>query len=229
MNKLAIILLDLENIWRGLIRNHEETRKNPVGLSDLFFGIRKIISNLEEREKKVLTFIFLPPHYRNVCGVAGEGTFLWSFCPTYGTGRTRYNSADQNIIRLANLIARPENRETVSSFFGTGPRSYIEAWAEKIFQAGKVPIFWPDESNPSKQKRYKKKILQALNYFFDGKALITDVCLLSGDSDFKQAVERLKKRGINVIISSAPNDSLSLDLLEVADEFWEFPRSPAPH
>lgn len=226
---VAVLLVDLENLWHCLIRNPAETKKNPVGLSDVFSGIRKIAATLRN-QGKVFTFIFLPPHYRNVAEVAGTDDLLWSFCPTFGAGRTRYNSADENIIRLANLIAQPRNCQShIQDIFGIGALSFIEVWAERIFQSGKVPIFWPDGGSANKRKHSGKKIRAALKSFLNEKSRITDVCLFSGDSDFQAAVERLQNRGINVIISLLPNDSLSLDLLAKANEFWDFPRETAPH
>lgn len=228
---LAILLVDLENLWRGLIRNLAETKKSPVGFSDVFSGIRKITDILRDQGKRVFTFVFLPPHYCNVTEIAqDEDELLWSFCPTFGSGRTRYNSADQIIIRLANLIARPGNcHSRIHNFFGLGHLSYIETQAERIFKSGKVPIFWPDGKSKNERAYSRKKIRAVLKHLLDQRRMVTDVCLLSGDSDFQTAVERLQKRGINVIISTMPNDSLSPDLLASANEFWDFPRELAPH
>lgn len=228
---LAILLVDLENLWRGLIRNLAETKKSPVGFSDVFCGIQKITDILRDQGKKVFTFVFLPPHYRNVTEIAqDEDDLLWSFCPTFGSGRTRYNAADQIIIRMANLIARPGNcHSRIHKFFGMGYLSYIETQAEQIYKSGKVPIFWPDGKNKDERAYSRKKTRAALKHFLDQKGMITDVFLLSGDSDFQTAIERLQKRGIKVIISTIPNDSLSPGLLACADGFWDFPRELAPH
>lgn len=228
---VAVILVDLENVWRGLIRNPAETKKNPVGFSAVFCGIQNITAALRSHGKKVFTFVFLPPHYRNVSEIARDAeNLLWSFCPTFGAGRTRYNSADQNIIRLANLIVRPGDcKSRIHDFFGMGHLSYIETRAEQIFRSGKVSIFWPDGSGVNERSHSRKRTRAALRNFLDERKMVTDVCLLSGDSDFQAAVEHLQKGGINVIVSTMPNDSLSLDLLACADEFWDFPREPAPH
>ena len=228
---VAVILVDLENVWRSLIRDPAETKKNPVGFSAVFCGIRNITAALRNQGKKVFTFVFLPPHYCNVFEIAqGAGSIIWSFCPTFGTGRTRYNTADQNIIRLANLIVWPGNcQSNIQDIFGMGALSYIKTHAKRIFLSGKVPIFWPEGSGVNERSHSRKRIRAALKRFLDEKALITDVCLLSGDSDFQAAVERLQQSGRNIIVSLISNDSLSPDLLASADEFWDFPREPAPH
>lgn len=107
--------------------------------------------------------------------------------------------------------------------------SAIKTHAKRIFLSGKVPIFWPEGSGVNERSHSRKRIRAALKRFLDEKALITDVCLLSGDSDFQAAVERLQQSGRNIIVSLISNDSLSPDLLASADEFWDFPREPAPH
>jgi len=228
---IAVILVDLENIWRGLIRDQAETKKNPVGISAVFYGIRNITTTIKNQGKKVFVFVFVPPHYCNVFEIARDTDgLLWSFCPTFGVGRTRYNSADQIIIRLANLIAMTGNRHfCIHDFFGMGALSHIQVSAEQIFQSRKVPIFWPDGGSVNERRDSEKRTRAVLRSFLEGKELVTDVCLLSGDGDFQQAVERLQRRGIHVIVSTMSNDSLSPDLLAKADEFWDFPREPAPH
>jgi hypothetical protein len=225
---IAVIVVDWENIWRSLIRNPQETRKSPVGFSAVFDGLREISEIFKRQGKKVFTFIFLPPYYSKLCVIAPAGLIL-SYCPTFGINRSRYNTADQNIMRVVRLIAEKGSfQRNIQNIFGIGALSEIEARATKIYQSGKVPIFWADGKNANEKYRLRKITKTALQNFLKDRGRVSDVCLISGDCDFKSMIERLQRKGVNVIVSLALNDSLSLGLLACANEFWNFPRRP-PH
>lgn len=219
---VALIVVDWENLWRSLIRNLPETKKSPVGLTTVFDRLGNIIEAFKNQGKKVFAFIFLPPYYSKICAIAPAG-LLWSYCPTFGIGKQRYNTADQNIMRLVRLVTEGKNhRLNIQNIFGMGPLSYIETRSAEIFKSGKVSIFWPDGDSVG-ERHYLKKITRiALHNFLEKRDQVSDVCLLSGDCDFQSMIERLQRKGVNVIVSSAPNDSLSPVLQASANEFWDF-------
>jgi hypothetical protein len=225
---IAVIVVDWENIWRSLIRNPQETRKSPVGFSVVFDGLREISEIFKRQGKKVFTFVFLPPYYSKLCSIAPAGLIM-SYCPTFGINRNRYNTADQNIMRVVRLIIEKGNFQLdIQNIFGIGALSKIEACATKIYQSGKIPIFWPDGKSANERRSLRKATKTALQNFLKDRGQVTDVCLISGDCDFQSMIERLQRKGVNVIVSLALNDSLSPDLLACANEFWNFPRRP-PH
>lgn len=222
--KLAVLLVDAENIWRNLSRGLPMPGENPIGIDDFLQGVHRVRDIFIKQGFCVITFIFLPPHYCGLCKLEQGNEFIWVFCPSHYQSGQRHNSADNKIIRLGQIISkRGGQRVALDDNFLFISGSAISRETRNYFFGSRLIIFWHDGNDYRIRRKRRKKIRAALKYFMDCRHKVEEVCLLSGDSDFCGMVSGLRRSGIRVTISAEPYMSLSDKLTERADNFIPFP------
>ncbi|MCH8741404.1 NYN domain-containing protein [Patescibacteria group bacterium] len=125
------------------------------------------------------------------------------------------------ISRFDHVIRRivEANREIVDVFVFLPPQqAYI--WGETYHELGFYTIVCPRIQNKKGEKEdtVDDTLIRFGKMAIDNMKDLSFICLGSGDKDFSPLVRQARKKGLEIIVVAASTNSLSSDLINLADK-----------